>query len=50
MNEQNHYRVSIKGTVVDSIGRFLLAKEDNGKWEFLGGGLDHGENPIVCLR
>ncbi len=50
MNDQNHYRVSIKGIAVDETGRFLLAKEDNGKWELLGGGLDHGEDPIVALK
>lgn len=50
MNEACYYRVSVKGLVVDETGRFLLAKEENGKWELLGGGLDHGEDPIVGLR
>lgn len=50
MNTDCYYRISVKGIVVDKAGRFLLAKEDNGKWEFLGGGLDHGEDPIVALR
>jgi len=50
MNDQNHYRVSVKGIAIDETGRFLLAKEDNGKWELLGGGLDHGEDPIVALK
>jgi 8-oxo-dGTP diphosphatase len=44
------YRVSIKGIAVDATGRFLLAREDNGKWEMLGGGLDYNEDPIVGLR
>lgn len=50
MNDQNHFRVSVKGIAVDETGRFLLAKEDNGKWELLGGGLDHGEDPIAALK
>lgn len=50
MNQQNYYRVSVKGIVIDEDGRVLLAREDNGKWEMLGGGLDHGENPIDCLK
>lgn len=50
MNIQNHYRVSIKSVTIDETGRFLLAKEDSGKWELLGGGLDHGEDPIECLK
>lgn len=35
---------------MDETGRFLLSKEDNGRWEFLGGGLDHGEDPITALK
>lgn len=50
MTDENYYRVSIKGIAVDETGRFLLAKEDNGKWELLGGGLDHGEDPIAGLK
>ena len=50
MNEQCYYRISVKGIVIDDEGRILLSREDNGKWEMLGGGLDHGEDPIVGLR
>jgi 8-oxo-dGTP diphosphatase len=50
MNDQNHYRVSVKCISIDETGRFLLAKEDNGKWELLGGGLDHDEDPIAALK
>lgn len=39
------YRVSIKALVLDEEGRFLLCREDVGKWELPGGGLDHGESP-----
>ena len=50
MDEQCYYRISIKGIVIDEEGRILLSREDNGKWEMLGGGLDHNEDPIDCLR
>ncbi|GAC1388060.1 MAG: hypothetical protein NVS1B7_7780 [Candidatus Saccharimonadales bacterium] len=50
MQEQCHYRISIKGIVVDKQGRILLAREDNGLWEMLGGGLNHEEDPMACLR
>ena len=50
MNEQNYYRVSVKGVVIDDNGRILLSREDNGMWEMLGGGLDHNEDPIDCLK
>lgn len=50
MNEQCYYRVSIKGIVVDAYGRILLAREGDGVWDMLGGGLDHDEDPIECLK
>jgi len=50
MNQNCFYRISIKGIVVDDQGRILLAREDNGMWEMLGGGLDHGEKPKDGLR
>lgn len=49
-NEPCFYRVSVKGIVIDEEGRMLLTCEDNGKWELLGGGLDHGEDPIDGLK
>lgn len=49
MNSPCFYRISVKGLAIDETGRFLLSKEDNGRWEFLGGGLDHGEDPLACL-
>jgi 8-oxo-dGTP pyrophosphatase MutT (NUDIX family) len=50
MTDECYYRVSIKGVAIDETGRFLLARESNGKWELLGGGLDHGEDPIIGLK
>lgn len=50
MQDSCYYRVSIKALPVDETGRFLLAKEDNGKWDLLGGGLDHGEDPMVGMK
>ena len=50
MNEQCYYRVSVKGIVIDDDGRILLSREDNGKWEMLGGGLDHDEDPVAGLK
>lgn len=31
------YRISIKALILDEYGRFLLCREDNGKWDFPGG-------------
>lgn len=50
MTEQNYYRVSVKGIVIDDEGRILLTREEDGRWEMLGGGLDHGEDPATCLQ
>jgi 8-oxo-dGTP pyrophosphatase MutT (NUDIX family) len=44
------YRLSVKGVAIDETGRFLLSKEENGKWEMLGGGLEHGEDPMKTLK
>jgi 8-oxo-dGTP diphosphatase len=30
------YRISIKALILDESGRFLLCREDNGKWDFPG--------------
>ncbi len=38
------YRVSVKALILDEQWRFLLCREDVGKWELPGGGLDFGEN------
>lgn len=44
------YRTSVKALILDKNKKFLLAKEDSGKWELLGGGLDFGENPQQGLK
>lgn len=50
MNEACHYRVSVKGIVVDEQGRFLLSREESDLWDTLGGGLEHNEDPIEGLQ
>ena len=50
MEEQCFYRVSVKGLTTDSEGRVLLAREESGVWEILGGGLDHDEDPVAGLK
>ena len=50
MNEPCFYRVSAKGIVIDDQNRILLAHESDGTWDMLGGGLDHDEDPIACLK
>lgn len=50
MDAPSFYRVSVKGVVYDEQGRILLARESSGKWDLLGGGLDHDENPKAGLR
>ena len=50
MNEPCFYRVSVKGIVIDDQNRILLARESDGTWDMLGGGLDHGEDPSICLK
>lgn len=44
------YRTSVKALVLNEQNEFLLAKEQNGFWELLGGGLDFGEDPRACLE
>lgn len=50
MNEPCYYRTSVKALIVDDSGKFLLAKEPDGTWDFLGGGLDHNEVPVAAVE
>ncbi len=43
------YRVSVKALILDDQKRFLLTKEEDGKWDLPGGGLDFGKKPKECL-
>ena len=48
---QCHYRISIKGLLLDETRtKFLITQEDNGKWCLPGGGLEHDEEPRGALR
>jgi len=48
--KNGYYRLSVKALILDSTRtKFLLAQEDNGKWELPGGGLDWGEKPADGL-
>ncbi len=43
--KNGYYRLSVKALILDETRtKFLLAQEDNEKWELPGGGLDWGEN------
>lgn len=45
------YRISIKALVLnEGRNKFLITKEEDGRWELPGGGLDHGVSPHTDLR
>lgn len=50
MNRPCYYRVSVKALITDETGKFLLARESDGVWDMLGGGLEHTEDPTAALR
>ncbi|MBM3209952.1 NUDIX hydrolase [Candidatus Saccharibacteria bacterium] len=43
------YRVSVKAVIKDSTGSVLVVQE-NKDWTLPGGGIDHGESPLVALK
>lgn len=46
-----YYRTSVKALILNETrDKFLIVKEDNGKWDFPGGGMDYGESPKDCLK
>lgn len=49
--KNGYYRLSVKALIFDETRtKFLLAQEDNGKWELPGGGLDWGEKSEEGIR
>ncbi len=44
------YRISIKALILDDEQKFLLAKQEDGTWDFPGGGIDYHETPEETLR
>ena len=49
-NLESFYRTSVKALIRNSEGKILLSKEENGYYDFLGGGLDHGESLQIGLK
>lgn len=47
---ESFYRVSTKAFIRDKQGRILVILEDGDKWTLPGGGLDHGESPLMGLK
>lgn len=43
------YRVSVKAFIKNQDGKVLVVKENQDTWSLPGGGLDHGEEPLVGL-
>lgn len=51
MIERCYYRISIKALIRnEDKTKFLIALEHNGQWDFLGGWLDHGEDPVEGIQ
>ncbi len=44
------YRVSVKALIKDNQGRVLVLKENQDTWSLPGGGLDHGEDPVMGVQ
>ena len=45
------YRISLKAVIRDDQGRVLVNRErGHGNWSLPGGGWDHGESVVECLK
>ncbi len=49
LEKTTFYRTSIKALVFDENKKILLTKDESGKWDLPGGGMDWGETPQICL-
>lgn len=49
MHPNTFYRVSVKALIKNDQGKVLVVKENQDTWSLPGGGLDHGEDPEVCI-
>ncbi len=48
---ERFYRVSAKALILNETrDAFLICKEDNGKWELPGGGLEWNESIETCIK
>lgn len=43
------FHVTVKALVVDDVGRVLLLRQRDGRWDLPGGRLEHGETLHECL-
>lgn len=50
MYPNTFYRVSVKALIKNDRGEILVLKENQNTWSLPGGGLDHGEDPILGIK
>ncbi|WP_329240710.1 NUDIX domain-containing protein [Actinoallomurus sp. NBC_01490] len=48
-NAAHRFPVSVKGVVIDPVGRVLLLRNERDEWELPGGKLELGEDPAACV-
>lgn len=44
------YRISLKAVIRNERGEVLVVRENSGTWDLPGGGWDHGETAMACLK
>lgn len=49
MYPNTFYRVSVKALIRNEQGHVLVLKENQDTWSLPGGGLDHGEDPVLGI-